>query len=221
MAGRNKGRRLGLSDARLFAVGGLLLVAWLGAGARLFYVQVIESDRWAAESLGAAADPEGAGRPSRHDLRRPGPRDGGDHRRDHHLRQPQAGGEPGGCRPAARGGARPPDLGHPGPAAPGLDLRLPGPPTRVRSGGGGASAGPRRDLHAPRAKAGLPGRRPRQPHPRMGRHRQRGQGGAGVPVRQGPQGEARARPSWRPTRPAGSFPRAATRWSRPTRATTW
>ncbi len=51
MAGRNKGRRLGLSDARLFAVGGLLFVAWLGAGARLFYVQVIESDRWAAESL--------------------------------------------------------------------------------------------------------------------------------------------------------------------------
>ncbi|HEX2368077.1 MAG TPA: hypothetical protein VHM94_02465, partial [Acidimicrobiia bacterium] len=51
MAGRSKGRRLGLSDARLLAVGGLLLFAWLGAGARLFYVQVVESDRWAAESL--------------------------------------------------------------------------------------------------------------------------------------------------------------------------
>jgi cell division protein FtsI (penicillin-binding protein 3) len=51
VAGRSKGRRLGLSDARLLAVGGLLLFAWLGAGARLFYVQVVESDRWAAESL--------------------------------------------------------------------------------------------------------------------------------------------------------------------------
>ncbi len=221
MAGRSKGRRLGLSDARLLAVGGLLLFAWLGAGARLFYVQVVESDRWAAESLEQRLTRKelAARRGTIFDTR---------------------GREMAVTIDGTTIYANPKQIESAEVAARLLGAVLDRPTSvileRLREDSTFVYLA--RQLEFDQAEevraldlagiytlsepeARLPGGCSRQPHPWMGRHRQPGQGGAGVPLRRSAQREAPVQPSSRPTRPAASSPRVAIRWSPPTRVTTW